>query len=82
MKQKAVTATNAPVLSTCYEFSLRQTQILLSESRNTLAFTHTILCELVQPDRLSPFPFHRPDNVKVITDFLTIRVQPYMNGTF
>src|SRR6266850_1644954 len=70
------------VLSTCDEFSLRQTEMLLPESRNTLAFTRTTLCELVQPDRLSPFPSDRPNNMKVITDFLTIKVQPYMNGTF
>ena len=32
--------------------------------------------------RLVSFPFDLPESMKVSTDFLTIQVQPYMNGAF
>src|ERR1700687_5786317 len=64
------------------KFSLRPTEILLSELRNTVTFNRRIKYKLLQPIRWSPPPFDLPEIMKVTTDFLTISIQPYMNGAF
>ena len=47
-----------------------------------LANRHSHKRKFAQPVGYFPFPFDLPESMKVSTDFLTIQVQPYMNGAF